>query len=78
MSTAASDVTLDTQELRQAIQEEYATVAMVPEQGFHFHTGRPLAAMLGYEEEWLEGIPDTALASFAGTGNPFSLGDIEA
>ena len=68
-------VDLDT--LRQAIQEEYAVVAAEPEHGFHFHTGRPLAAMLGYDQRWLEGIPEPTIASFAGTGNPFSLGALE-
>jgi SAM-dependent methyltransferase len=65
---------LDIERLRVAIQEEYATVARKPEQGFHFHTGRPLARMLGYDEEWLAGVPEPTIASFAGTGNPFSLG----
>lgn len=64
------------QELREAIQQEYQTVASEPEHGFHFHTGRPLAEMLGYEDTWLEWIPPASLESFAGTGNPFSLGDI--
>jgi arsenite methyltransferase len=68
---------LDTDLLRQAIQEEYAEVALAPEQGFHFHTGRPLAHLLGYEEAWLDGIPDGSLESFAGTGNPFSLGPLQ-
>jgi arsenite methyltransferase len=35
-----------------------------------------LAKMLGYEDSWLEGIPETAIESFAGTGNPFMLGPI--
>jgi arsenite methyltransferase len=65
---------LDLEGLRQAIREEYAAVADTPEQGFHFHTGRTLAQMLGYDDAWLEGIPDGTLASFAGTGNPFRLG----
>jgi len=30
--------------------------------------------MLGYEDEWLEGIPETAIESLAGTDNPFQLG----
>jgi arsenite methyltransferase len=71
----AAAVDLDT--LRQAIQEEYALVAQEPEHGFHFHTGRPLAALLGYEAAWLEGIPEPTIASFAGTGNPFSLGALQ-
>jgi SAM-dependent methyltransferase len=67
---------LDLDQLRQAIQEEYAEVARHPQQGFHFHTGRPLAALLGYDEAWLEGIPEGTIDSFAGTGNPFALGEI--
>lgn len=65
---------LDMEELRQAIRDEYAVVADNPWQGFHFHTGRPLARLLGYDDAWLDGIPEDTLASFAGTGNPFSLG----
>jgi len=65
---------LDVDRLREAIQEEYATVAADPGRGFHFHTGRPLARILGYEEAWLEGVPESSVESFAGTGNPFSLG----
>jgi arsenite methyltransferase len=68
---------LDIQVLRQAIQAEYTEVAEHPTQGFHFHTGRPLAAMLGYNERWLTGIPQGAIESFAGTGNPFSLGVLQ-
>src|SRR5215211_2412788 len=67
---------LDVETLRQAIQEEYAEVASHPQKGFHFHTGRPLARMLEYLDEWLEGIPESCIESFAGTGNPFSLGEI--
>ncbi|MCI0698108.1 methyltransferase domain-containing protein [candidate division KSB1 bacterium] len=74
--TAAPD--LDLQQLRAAIQEEYATVALEPQRGFHFHTGRPLARLLGYDDEWLRGIPEASIESFAGTGNPFSLGKLSS
>jgi SAM-dependent methyltransferase len=67
---------IDVAMLRQAIQDEYAVVASDPHRGFHFHTGRPLARRLGYEDAWLEGIPEATIASFAGTGNPFSLGSL--
>jgi arsenite methyltransferase len=67
---------LDVATLRAAIQEEYAEVASHPEKGFHFHTGRPLARKLEYLDEWLEGIPESSIESFAGTGNPFSLGEL--
>ena len=67
---------LDVDVLREAIREEYAEVASDPHKGFHFHTGRPLARMLEYADEWLEGIPEPSIESFAGTGNPFSLGEL--
>ena len=70
-------ISLNLNELRAAIQGEYEAVALEPQRGFHFHTGWPLARMLDYRAEWLEGIPETAVESFAGTGNPFSLGEIK-
>src|SRR5919204_2806071 len=70
--------TLDIDELRQAIQDEYAAVALDPGRGFHFHTGRPLARLLGYADDWLSGIPEASVESFAGTGNPFSLGALRS
>src|SRR5512147_2206824 len=68
---------LNIEELRAAIQEEYERVALEPERGFHFHTGRPLARLLGYPEEWLVGLPESSIESFAGTGNPFHLGALK-
>jgi len=69
---------LDVEVLRGAIREEYAEVAANPQKGFHFHTGRRLARMLKYADEWLTGIPESSIESFAGTGNPFSLGELRA
>lgn len=71
------DFVLNLADLRAAISEEYTAVALKPEQGFHFHTGRPLARLLNYRDEWLEGIPETSIESLAGTGNPFSLGQLQ-
>ncbi len=73
---ATQTLDLNYAELRAAIGEEYALVANDPGHGFHFHTGRSLAKILGYPDEWLDGIPEGAIESFAGTGNPFSLGQI--
>ncbi len=75
----ASDLALepvDTDRLRSAIRDEYAAVANEPQRGFHFHTGRSLAQLLGYADELLDGIPEEAISSMAGTGNPFALGQI--
>lgn len=60
--------------LRDEIVREYTDVATVPERGYHFNTGRAALAMNGYEEQWLEGIPESTIASFSGMGNPFSMG----
>ena len=65
---------VDREVLRSAIQTEYDLVAREPNCGFHFHTGRPLAALLGYDEDWLAHVPEASLESFAGTGNPFRIG----
>lgn len=62
--------------LRAEVAKEYARVARYPELGFHFHTGRRLAGMLEYRDEWLNGLPEEAIESFAGTGNPFSFGEL--
>jgi SAM-dependent methyltransferase len=69
---------VDLEVLRCEIRNEYKEVANDPHHGFHFHTGRTLARILEYDEELLEGVPESAIESFAGTGNPFSLGQIEA
>ena len=71
------EIGIDLQELRDAIREEYQSVACEPRKGYHFHTGRPLAAILGYRDEWLEGIPEESIESFAGTGSPFSMGELK-
>ena len=62
--------------LRSAISNEYRDVALNPQKGFHFHTGRPLAKILGYDDELIKTVPESSVNSFAGTGNPFSLGTI--
>lgn len=72
----APDLFLDT--LRCEIKREYAEVATNPTKGFHFHTGRTLAQLLGYTDEMLEGIPESAISRLAGTGNPFALGPLHA
>jgi SAM-dependent methyltransferase len=67
---------VDREELRCQIQEKYTDVAVEPEKGFHFHTGRPLARMLGYAEADIDWLPPSTVDSFAGTGNPFSMGQL--
>ena len=64
---------LDRNVLRQEIRNEYREVARHPDRGFHFHTGRTLARIVEYRDDWLEGIPEPVISRFAGTGNPFSI-----
>lgn len=77
ISTPSSIQALDRGSLRIAIQEEYRLVALEPQRGFHFHTGRRLVHLLGYPDEWLIDLPESSIESFAGTGNPFSLGALK-
>jgi SAM-dependent methyltransferase len=75
-SSVAQAIDLDTAVLRRAIQEEYREVAEHPDKGFHFHTGRRLTQIVGYKDEWLTGVSERAIETFAGTGNPFAMGEL--
>ena len=68
-SPGVCPLNLDVARLRRAIQDEYAEVASDPSAGFHFHTGRPLTALLGYDLADVDALPDLAVESFAGVGN---------
>ncbi len=74
MAKALAPRPVDVHQLRTQVQLKYAEVAASPEKGFHFHTGRPLAAMLEYPSELVDSLPDQVVESFAGVNNPFSLG----
>ena len=59
--------------LREEVKAKYRAVAVDPHGGYHFHTGRPLARRLGYDEAAVTALPDNAVEAFAGVGNPFCL-----
>lgn len=69
----AGALPVDLGTLREAVRDKYRDVALAPHGEYHFHTGRPLAARLGYDSEAVDRLPDSAVESFAGVGNPFSL-----
>jgi arsenite methyltransferase len=71
------DLLVDQDVLREQVREKYRAVAIDPHARFHFHTGRPLAARLGYDDAVVDALPDRAVESFAGVGNPFSLRRLE-
>jgi arsenite methyltransferase len=77
-SLVGQAIDVDTKTLRKAIQDEYKEVAEHPDKGFHFHTGRRLTKIVGYKEEWLTGVSELSIESFAGTGNPFAMGEMAA
>ena len=72
-----NELTVDVDTLRTQVREKYREVATDPHGAHHFHTGRPLAARLGYDTQVVDGLPDRAVESFAGVGNPFSLRSLQ-
>ena len=76
MADTGSEVAIDTALLREQVKAKYRHVAAEPHATHHFHTGRPLAARLGYPSPVVDAFPDSAVESFAGVGNPFSLRDL--
>ena len=73
----ATRMTPEVDTLRREIQGKYTEVATNPECTFHFHHGRPLAQILGYPMDQVDAMPAGAVESFAGVGNPFSLGPFQ-
>jgi arsenite methyltransferase len=69
----AQDLLVDPVALREQVRVKYREVAVDPSASFHFHTGRSLADRLGYEAAAAGALPEQAVESFAGVGNPFSL-----
>jgi arsenite methyltransferase len=71
------ELLVDPTALREQVRDKYREVALDPERTYHFHTGRALAARLGYDAALVNALPDRAVESFAGVGNPFSLHPLE-
>ena len=73
----SNETLVDVETLRTQVRDKYRDVAQDPHGAHHFHTGRPLASRLGYDEAVVDALPDRAVESFAGVGNPFSLRRLE-
>jgi arsenite methyltransferase len=71
------EIDIDVDVLKSEIRKTYAEVSTRPEQDFIFPTGRAWAQDLDYPGELLERVPDSAVESFAGVANPFSLGPLD-
>jgi arsenite methyltransferase len=76
--TETQPAPVDVDALREQVRDKYREVAVTPSAQYHFHTGRRLAARLGYEAQVVDALPDRAVESFAGVGNPFSLRPLRA
>ena len=68
-----NEIAVDAARLRDEVRGKYREVALKPDATYHFHTGRPLAKRLGYDEAAVKALPDAAVESFAGVANPFSM-----
>ena len=63
--------------LKDEIVRMYQEVADNPKGTFHFFHGHQAAELFGYAPEWLDRAPASAVASFAGVGNPHERGDLQ-
>lgn len=73
-----AELPVDPVALREEVKSKYREVASNPHGEHHFHTGRPLAKRLGYDQALVDSMPDAAVESFAGVANPFSLRTLES
>jgi arsenite methyltransferase len=75
--TMSNETLVDVDTLRSQVRDKYREVANDPRGTHHFHTGRPLATRLGYDQAVVDALSERAVESFAGVGNPFSLRRLE-
>ena len=67
------EIAVDAAALREEVKSKYREVATDPHRTYHFHTGRFLAKRLGYDDTFVNSLPDVAVESFAGVASPFAL-----
>ena len=70
------EVDIDVELLKSEIKKTYSSVSQEPEQDFIFPTGRAWARDLGYPDE-LAKVPESAVESFAGVANPWTMGRLQ-
>jgi SAM-dependent methyltransferase len=67
---------VDRKRIEEGIRDKYRRVAEAPEGQFRYSTGRAGLEGLGYDAVLVARLPEEAVASYCGVGNPFSLGPI--
>lgn len=73
----AVEADIDVELLKSEIKKTYSSVSQEPERDFVFPTGRAWADDLGYPAE-LANVPESAVESFAGVANPWTMGRLAA
>src|ERR1051325_5646367 len=73
----AVEADIDVDLLKSEIRKTYSSVSQEPERDFIFPTGRGWAEDLGYPDE-LANVPESAVESFAGVANPWTMGRLAA
>jgi SAM-dependent methyltransferase len=68
--------TEDKSRIEESIRGKYTKVASSPSGLFKYPTGREGLKALGYDKEMVRKLPEKAVTSFCGVGNPFSMGPI--
>lgn len=77
-TTSAADAQASLEaELKSEILRMYEEVAEQPDGDFHFFHGREAVELFEYDPEWIERAPPSAVASFAGVGNPHLRSDLQ-
>ncbi len=66
----------DRKRIKEGIGQKYARVAENPEGFFSYPTGRAGLEALKYDPEIIQALPEVAVESYCGVGNPFSMGAI--
>ena len=67
---------IDPARIQDQVKERFALLARDPASEKRFEIGRASAIKLGYEASTLDALPQAAVESFAGVGNPLSLGPV--
>lgn len=65
-------------DLETAVKDRFAALARNPAEEKRFPVGPDSAKRLGYSTQEIDSLPTAATESFAGVGNPFSLGELRS
>lgn len=68
--------TREKKRIKEGLQQKYAKVSDNPKGLFRYPTGRAGLEGLNYAPEIINDLPETAVGSYCGVGNPFTLGPI--